>query len=222
MQRIALLCTSHDFLSPDQRTGQRTGLWLEEFVVPRSIFREAGLQLTVLSPRGKEVPIDTRSLSGVDTRAHADALAELLETQAVAQADPEGFNAVFVPGGHGPMFDLASDEAVTRFLEGVAHRGGVVAAVCHGPAALVALRTPEGRPWVEGRAVTSFSNDEEEQTGAGPALPFLLQSKLEELGGRYTSAAPWAEHVVVDGKLVTGQNPASSAATARAVLEALR
>jgi putative intracellular protease/amidase len=216
-RRIVMLCTSHDRITAKRRTG----LWLEEFVVPFTIFKEAGATITVASPAGGEVPIDARSITAIDTRQYADVIQTLFDTKVIEDLDPADFDAVFIPGGHGPVFDLATDPATSALISAIARRGGTVGAVCHGPAALVGATTADGKPLVSGREVTGFSNAEEEQTGTVPALPFLLETKLREQGGRYTCAGLWQSHVVTDGTLVTGQNPASSAATANAVLAAL-
>ena len=216
-KRILMLCTSHDRMTPETRTG----LWLEEFVVPFLIFQKAGATISVASSAGGEVPIDARSITGVDTKENAKIIALLLDSKAVKDLSHDDFDAVFIPGGHGPVFDLASDKASSALVSAIAKNDGTVGAVCHGPAALVGVVGADGKPIVAGRKVTGFSNAEEDQTGVGPALPFLLQSKFEEQGGQYSCAQPWQAHVVTDGKLVTGQNPASSAGTADAMLAVL-
>ena len=216
-KRIVMVCTNHDRITATRRTG----LWLEEFVVPFTIFKEAGADITVASPAGGEVPIDARSITGIDPRQYAQAIQTLFDTKKVADLDPADYDAVFIPGGHGPVFDLATDAATARLISAIARRGGTVGALCHGPAALVGATTADGTPLVSGRQVTGFSNAEEEQGGTPAELPFLLESKLREQGGHYSCAALWQSHVVTDAKLVTGQNPASSAATANAVLDTL-
>lgn len=213
---ILMLVTSHNHLAPHARTG----VWLEEFVVPFAIFGEAGATMTVASPAGGDAPIEPRSLAAVDTRAHGPALDALLGTCAVGSLDPADYDAVFIPGGHGPMFDLATDPAVGRLLDDAARHERIVGAVCHGPAALVAALA-EGIPLVRDRELTAFSDAEEAQTGVADRLPFSLEGRLREQGARYRSAPPWQAHVITDGWLVTGQNPASSEGVARAMLAAL-
>ncbi len=214
---ILILVTSHDHLDATHRTGT----WLEELAVPFAAFEAAGATVTVASLAGGDAPIEPRSLAGVDTRTHADAIGAMLDTRPLAKIDVEAYDAVFVPGGHGPMFDLANDPTVGRALGQMWERGAVVAAVCHGPAALVGATDGNGAPLVRGRQITAFSNAEEEQTGVAASMPFALQTRLQELGGNYEATDAWSPKVVVDGALITGQNPASSKDVAVAVLRAL-
>ena len=202
-KRILVLCTSHDRMT-DQK---RTGLWLEEFVVPVSLFRKAGATITVASPAGGEVPIDARSILGINPQEYSDSVSSLFDTKAIQDIEPNEFDAIFIPGGHGPVFDLASNQHSQMLIQAIANSGGSIGAVCHGPAALVNVVGKDGKPLISKRNVTGFSNAEEEQTGVGPVLPFLLESKLREGGATYSCAQPWQEHVVIDGKLITGQNP---------------
>ncbi|MFA9462501.1 type 1 glutamine amidotransferase domain-containing protein [Thiohalorhabdus methylotrophus] len=216
-KRILIICTSTDHMVP----GARTGVWLDEFAVPYEIFSEAGAEITVASPEGGDVPIEPRSLPSTDTSRHGDAIQALLGTRKVRDLRAEDFDAVFAPGGHGPMYDLATDEASAAMISALAQGGGQVAAVCHGPAALIGATDSSGQPLVAGRQVAGFTNTEEQQTGLADILPFLLEDKLRELGGDYSGVEAWQEHVVTDGNLITGQNPTSSATVARTLLEAL-
>lgn len=214
---LLLVVTNHAAIDADHPTG----VWLEEFAVPYMLFRQAGLAVTVASPRGGPAPIDPRSLDDAAKTEHAAAIDELASTRRLAEVDTKGFAAVFFPGGHGTMFDLPQNPDVARVVESFAASGSVVAAVCHGPACLVGARHPDGAPLVRGRRLTCFSNAEEREVQLDGLMPFLLESRLRQLGAEVVTQPNWSEHVVVDGELITGQNPQSSAATARAVIAAL-
>jgi putative intracellular protease/amidase len=218
MQRsILMVVTTHDRIDDEHPTG----LWLEEFAVPYRLFREQGYDVTVASPKGGSTPIDPRSLpENPDDPAIAEAMQALKNTAVLAGLDASGFDAVFFPGGHGTMFDLPNPE-IGRVVTDFATQDKVVASVCHGPAALVEARLPDGTPLVRGRRITSFSDAEEREVQLDKHMPFLLESRLRELGAQVETAANWSDHVVVDGKLITGQNPQSSGAAARALIEAL-
>ncbi|GGE20412.1 dimethylallyltransferase [Aureimonas endophytica] len=210
-------------------TGKPTGLWFEELAVPYYAFVDAGAEVTLASIAGGPVPIDPRSVkpkgeneASVD-RFLGDAAASkaLAETPAVAALEGTAYDAVVLPGGHGTMFDLPESAELAALVGTAWAAGKVIAAVCHGPAGLVQARDESGAPLVRGRRVTGFSDSEERAVGLDEAVPFLLESRLRELGGRYESGADFQPFAVVDGRLVTGQNPASSALTAQRVLEAL-
>lgn len=225
MTRILMVMTSHDRLGG---TGQKTGLWLEEFASPYYAFRDAGAVLTLASPQGGQPPIDPKSDDpGAQTeatrrfRADAPAQAALAATRPLREMKADDFDALFYPGGHGPLWDLAEDRDSVALIEAFMAQDKPVAAVCHAPAVLRHVRDAAGQPWVRGRDVTGFSNDEEAAAGLTEVVPFLLEDLLRELGGRYTRAANWQSHVVVAGRLITGQNPASSEAVARATLQQL-
>lgn len=199
-----------------------TGLWLEEFSIPWRAFREAGFEVTVASPHGGKAPVDPRSLEGVN--ADEEAMRELQATKMLLETgDAEGYDAVFIPGGHGTMFDLAGFQPVKTLLSEFDAEGKVVAAVCHGPAAFVdAIRTGEAETLVAGKRITCFTDSEERAVQLDKLMPFLLASKLREQGATVVENADWADHVEVDGNWITGQNPQSSASTAKAVIEALK
>ncbi len=203
--------------------GHETGLWLEEFSVPYEIFTEAGYEVVVASPKGGEVPVDPRSMTD-QTRPHnADSALEVLQdTRTLSNVDPAQFDAVFFPGGHGTMFDFPDSPAVQQTVEHFVNAAKPAAFVCHGPAALVGARGPDGTPIVSGRTLTAFTDEEEKAVDLVEAVPFLLQEKLEEQGASFVPAANFREHVVVDGTLVTGQNPASSGKAARELLQLLQ
>lgn len=199
-----------------------TGLWYEEYAIPYRAFLDAGHEVLTISPRGGKVPVDPRSLEGVQTDP---AILEQLERaqQPIDVGDAMQYAAVFLPGGHGTMFDLATSQAVKSLLSEFDAQGKIVAAVCHGPAAFVdAIRLGEPRTLVAGRRITCFTDAEERETTLDKAMPFLLASKLREQGAEVVEGANWADHVEIDGRWITGQNPQSSASTARAVIEALK
>ena len=221
--KILILVTSHAMLGD---TGTRTGLWLEELAVPYLTFTRAGATVDLASPLGGAVPIDPKS----EQDPSADVKAFLADSKAMAAVKASkkvadvgtGYDAVFVAGGHGTMWDLPASPDVAAALSSAWQQGTVVAAVCHGPAALVNVKDAKGQPIVKGRRFTAFTNEEEAAVGLTKVVPFLLESRLVELGGRFERAPRWQSHAVRDGKLVTGQNPASSRAVAEQVLTALR
>lgn len=219
MPKILMVVTSHSELP----NGHKTGLWLEEYAVPYNEFVKAGFGVVTASPRGGAAPIDPRSFE--DDKAstvYADALAQIKQTKRLADIDPTPFDAIFFPGGHGPMFDLAVDPRVKELLRHFVESGKVHAAVCHGPAALVGATTSSGQAIVAGKRLTSFTDSEEREVKLDTVVPFLLEDKLREQGAAFEEAPNWSDHVVTDGLLITGQNPQSSASTARAVVNALK
>ncbi|KAK2070556.1 hypothetical protein P8C59_005041 [Phyllachora maydis] len=227
-KKVLVILTSHGKLGA---TDKPTGWYLPEFAHPYDVFVKAGLELTVASPLGGHAPLDPASVEASKDDASSQAFLEqqtaLWEKTAplkdfVGRADQ--FDAVFVPGGHGPMFDLATDATSQAVLAEFADKGKVVAAVCHGPAALVGVRLPStGELLVRGRRVTGFTNAEEDQVGLSNVMPFLLETRLNEAsGGKFVkSAEPWGVKVVEDGRLITGQNPASAKALGEALVKAL-
>jgi putative intracellular protease/amidase len=220
---ILIVVTSHTSLGD---TGKPTGFWLEELAVPYQTFVRAGATVDLASPRGGKAPADPRSLDKPsDEVKHflGDAAAQQkLEHTLELGKVSKRYDAVFVAGGHGVMWDLTSDAHLAKLLGDTWARGGVVAAVCHGPAALAQVKKPSGEPLVRGLRFTGFSDEEEAAMELTRIVPFLIEATLKAQGGQYERGAMWQPHVVRDGKLVTGQNPASSKATAEATLEALR
>ena len=215
-KHILIVVTAHDRIDADHPTG----LWFEEFAVPYRLFRDAGCRMTVASPKGGPAPLDPRSApDAAHATEHADALRALAATRALREVRSDAFDAVFFPGGHGTMYDLPTAD-VGRVVADFAAAGKIVAAVCHGPAALTAAARADGTPVVRGRRVTGFTNEEERAVQLDRLMPFLLEDRLRALGAEYVAAAPWSDHVIVDGGLITGQNPQSSAGVARAVLAA--
>lgn len=202
---------------------EKTGLWLEEFAVPYKIFRDAGYDVEVVSPKGGSVPVDPRSLQPEAAPVNAKpALGLLSNTLTMDQVDLEDYIAVFFPGGHGTMFDFPDNPPIQKTVEEFLLSGRPTAFVCHGPAALVGAVDETGQPLVKGRRVAAFTDAEEKAVGLTGQVPFLLQSKLEELGAEVVPAENFQVQVVVDGNLVTGQNPASSAQAAYELLNLLK
>ncbi|KWR80373.1 type 1 glutamine amidotransferase domain-containing protein [Pseudomonas sp. PI1] len=223
--KILLVLTSHDKLG---NTGEPTGFWLEELAAPYYAFIDAGAELTLASPKGGQPPLDPKSnVPDFQTEATRRFEADPIATQALANTlklsdvNVGGFDAVFYPGGHGPLWDLAEDPSSIALIEKAIQSGKPVGAVCHAPAVLRHVKGSDGKPLVFGKAVTGFSNSEEDAVGLTQVVPFLVEDMLKANGGRYSKAADWNAHVEVDGLLVTGQNPASSEATARALLQIL-
>lgn len=224
-RRALFILTSHGVLGG---TGRPTGWFLEEAAVPHAILREAGWSVEFASIAGGEAPLDPSSLPGEDggDATSAGFLADpaligaTRATRSVGELDPADYDLVFLPGGHGTMWDFPTSDALGRIVTAVHEAGGVVGAVCHGPAGLVGAVREDGRPFVEGRRVAGFSNEEEHAVGLAAEVPFLLEDKLKELGGAYQNGPAFKPFAVRDGRLVTGQNPMSSEAVARAMLEA--
>jgi putative intracellular protease/amidase len=217
--RVLIIVTSADKF-PD---GKPTGMWLEEYAVPYQIMLQQGYELTVVSPKGGVAPVDPRSAAKGDQETQwADALkargATIKLTKAIQAKD---FDAVFIPGGHGPLFDLATNSQSIQLISDFARAGKPVASVCHGPAALVGVTLANGDPFVNGKKLTSFSDAEEKAADAQLMPPFSVQQKLVELGAIYSQGANFAEYTMVDGNLITGQNPTSSRKVAQLLLEAI-
>lgn len=216
---ILMVVTSHDRIDADHATG----LWFEEFAVPFAKFRAAGYRVDVASPRGGDTPIDARSLENSAAMPdNESARAALRDTRILdAGITARDYAAVFFPGGHGTMFDLPDNPQVQRLIREFAEADKVIASVCHGPACLVGVRLRDGTAFVKGRKVTSFTDSEERAVQLDRAMPFLLESRLREQGAQFVPAKDWADNIVVDGRLVTGQNPQSSGSAAEAVIALL-
>lgn len=199
-----------------------TGVWLEEFAVPHQIFIDAGAQVTVASPLGGVVPVDPRSLNEESQRNFTREIDLLKESKKLSDVPLEDVDAIFFPGGHGTMFDLPGNADVQKAIVTLYENGKVVSAVCHGPAALVDVNLSDGKALVQGKKLAAFTDSEERAVKLDGYMPFMLESKLRELGATVETAPDFQEKVVVDGQLVTGQNPPSSAAVALAVLKAVK
>ncbi len=224
--RILIVLTSHDTLG---ETGQPTGFWLEEFAAPYYAFVDAGAAVTLASIQGGQPPIDPKSntdesQTDATQRFLGDAIAKeaLAQTHAIDQVKAEDYDAIFLPGGHGTMWDFPTSEALTQLIESFNKADKVVAAVCHAPAALVTVNDRSGEPLVKGKTVTAFTNREESAVDLETVVPFLLETRLRELGATFEAGADWGAHVQRDGLLITGQNPASSEPAAQAVMDALK
>jgi putative intracellular protease/amidase len=219
---ILMVLTSHDRLGD---TGKKTGFWLEEFAAPYYIFKDAGASVTLVSPQGGQPPLDPKS-DAADAQTDStrrfkdDAQAQraLALTGKLSDVRAEDFDAVFYPGGHGPLWDLAQDKHSLKLIEQMLQEDKTVAAVCHAPGVLWRAKRSDGESVVHGRRVTGFANTEESASGLTEVVPFLVEDVLMESGGNYSKGADWQDHVVSDGALITGQNPASSASAARALL----
>ncbi len=224
--KVLIVLTSHDKLGD---TGAKTGFWLEELAAPYYALKDAGVQLTLASVKGGQPPLDPKSsdpASQTDAtrrfEADAEARAALATTHKLSDMSVDGFDAIFYPGGHGPLWDLAEDASSIAMIEHAIAAGKPVAAVCHAPGVLRHAKAPDGRPLVAGKAVTGFSNSEEQAVGLADVVPFLVEDMLMANGGRYSKADNWQPHVAIDGLLITGQNPASSEAVAHALLQSLK
>lgn len=223
--RILMIMTSHDKMGD---TGHKTGIWLEEFAAPYYRFLDAGADITLASPQGGQPPLDPNSeaadaLTDATERFEKDADAQKAFANTVTLDDlkADDFDALFYPGGHGPLWDLASDAKSIALIEAFIAQNKPVAAVCHGPAALVNAKDTDGQPLVSGKKVTGFTNEEEKAVGLEKVVPLSIEDEFKKHGGMFERGDAWASFAVVDGKLVTGQNPASSEATADAVLRLL-
>jgi putative intracellular protease/amidase len=225
MAKVLMVLTSHDRLG---KTGRPTGFWLEELAAPYYVLKDAGVELTLASPKGGQPPVDPKSDDPkAETpamkrfKADPDAERTLANTVKLAAVSAGDYDAVFYPGGHGPLWDLAEHRHSIALIEELYAAGKPVAAVCHGPAALRHTKAADGKPLVKGKAVTGFANSEEAAVGLTDVVPFLVEDALKADGGQYSKGADWADHSVTDGNLITGQNPASSESTARALLKEL-
>lgn len=225
MKKVLFVITSHDQLG---ETGQKTGFWLEEAVNPYYRFLDAGFEVTLTSPKGGEPPMDEKSTRDEwqteDTRRFfqdTTAQERFKNTVPLGQVNAADYDAIFLPGGHGPMWDLCQEQKLAQLVEEFDRAGKIIAAVCHGPAGLVSAKKPDGTPFVAGKKVTAFTNSEETTVGLHEVVPFMLETHLCDLGAEFVKAEDFQEKVVQDGNLITGQNPASSTAAAQAVIESL-
>ena len=223
--KILMVLTSHDQLG---NTGKKTGFWLEEFAAPYYTFKDAGAQLTLVSPKGGQPPLDPKSdepdaQTAATDRFRKDSAAQsaLASTGLLSTVRAEDYDAVFYPGGHGPLWDLAEDTFSIALIEALYKAGKPVAAVCHAPGVLRHVKGADGQPLVKGKRVTGFTNSEEAAVQLTDVVPFLVEDMLKANGGLYSKADDWASYVIAEGLLLTGQNPASSEAVAKALLAKL-
>lgn len=224
--KVLIVLTSHDTLGD---TGKKTGFWLEELAAPYYVFKDAGAEITLASPKGGQPPLDPKSdepmfQTDLTRRFSVDevAKAQLAETVRLDSVDQKDFDTVFYPGGHGPMWDLAEDPNSIDLIESFIAAGKTIALVCHAPGVLHRVKNPDGTPFVNGRYVTGFTNGEEEAVGLTKVVPFLVEDKLISLGAVFSKVKDWGVHTVVDGQLITGQNPASSGEAAETLVNALK
>lgn len=223
--QVLIVLTSHSELG---NTGHKTGFWVEEFAAPYYVLADAGVEITLASPKGGQPPIDPKSeLAEFQTAAterfkRDPALQEkLAHTVKLNEVDAADYDAVFYPGGHGPLWDLANDPSSISLIETFYRQNKPVAFVCHAPGALVKVKGPDGTPLVKGKEVTGFSNAEEDAVQLTTIVPFLLEDELKKLGGFYSKGANWHPYALKDGLLITGQNPASSEEVAKILIETL-
>jgi putative intracellular protease/amidase len=220
--KILMVLTSHDQLG---NTGRKTGFWLEEFAAPYFVFRDAGVDLTLASPKGGQPPVDPKSdLPENQTPAMArfkqDEVAqrELAHTVELADVKADDYDTIFYVGGHGPMWDLAESSVSIALIESFYNSGKPVALVCHAPGVLHHVKY-KGEPLVKGKLVTGFTNEEEEEVHLTKVVPFLVEDELKRLGANFEKVPSWQPFSIVDGRLITGQNPASSTSAAQALLK---
>jgi putative intracellular protease/amidase len=224
--KVLMVITSHDQLG---NTGRKTGFWLEELAAPYFVFKDSGAEITLASPKGGRPPLDPKSnepefRTDLTLRFEKDAAAEaqLDKTVRLDSVKQETFDTVFYPGGHGPMWDLAEDKNSIKLIESFLGASKPIAIVCHSTGALRHVKTPDGKPLVQGKEVTGFTNGEEQAVGLTKVVPFLVEDEMLRLGAIFSKKANWAPHVVSDGLLITGQNPASSGPAAKTLLAMLK
>lgn len=224
--KVLMVLTSHDQMGD---TGHKTGFWLEEFTAPYYVFKDAGADITIASPKGGQPPVDPNSetddaLTETTRRFQEDAHAKesLASTKKLADVDMAEYDALFYPGGHGPLWDLVNNEKSMALIKTAYEQDKVIGAVCHAPAVFKNVEIKPGQNIVGGREVTGFSNSEEEAAGLTNVVPFLLEDMLKENTATYSKGDDWAPHIVVDGRLITGQNPASSEGAAKAMVQTLQ
>ena len=223
---ILMILTSHDQLG---HTGHKTGFWLEEFTSPYYVFKDAGANITLASPKGGQPPLDPKS-NEVDFQTQTtrrfeqdpELKAQLSQTQKLSEINVAEFDAVFFPGGHGPLWDLVDDQHVIALIEQVITDQKPLAVVCHASAVVKNVKTPEGQPFAQGKKITGFSNSEEEAVQLSDVVPFLIEDVFKAQGAQYVKGADWQSFVVKDGLFVSGQNPASSEAVALELLKLLK
>jgi putative intracellular protease/amidase len=215
-KRILIVVTNHDNIG-----NNKTGLWLEEYAVPFNVFREKGYDITVKSIKGGSIPLDPKSLEGVDRSEYDEALSLLEDTKELVPEDAVSYDAIYLPGGHGTVFDFPESEALKEVISQMAQANKVIGSVCHGPAGLTTATLKDGSPIVKGKKITGFTDEEEQEMQLTKEVPFLLETKLRELGADFQRAGKWEDFTVTDGNLVTGQNPQSSRSVALRMIDVL-
>ncbi|WP_411334549.1 type 1 glutamine amidotransferase domain-containing protein [Metabacillus indicus] len=218
-KHILMVVTTADKMNEDHATG----LWLSEFGEAYVEFKNAGFDITVASPLGGKAPVDARSLEGGETPQEILDTAQYLENTVKLEdvKNASAFDAIFLPGGHGTMFDLPDNVKLQELIRDLYEADKIVAAVCHGPAGLVGVKLSDGTPLVAGKAVTAFTDEEERATTLDRFMPFLLETRMRELGAKFVAAENWTDHLQADGRLITGQNPQSTISVAKEVVKQL-
>ncbi len=223
--KVLIVLTSHGELG---NTSEKTGFWIEEFASPYYVLADAGAELTLASPKGGQPPVDPKSESADAQSSYTkrfygdyDLIDKVAHTFKLSEVNEADYDAVFYPGGHGPLWDLATDAASIALIENFYKNNKPVAFVCHAPAALLKVKAPDGEPLVKGKEVTGFSDTEEDAVKLSKVVPFLLEDELIKLGALYSKGDNWSSYVKADGLLITGQNPASSEAVAKLLLMAI-
>ena len=222
--KVLIVLTNHSQLGD---TGERTGFWLSELTHPYYVLKDQGFQVDLASIEGGPAPIDPRSLEDKDPQqarflSDAQLMAKVLTTPPLKAINPEQYAAILFSGGHGSMWDFANNAQVNRMASAIYENNGVVAALCHGPAALVGVKLSDGEFLIAGKKVTGFTNSEEAKVGLTEKVPFLLEDRLVSLGGRFQASADFSDNVVVDNRVVTGQNPQSAESVGKALVELLK
>ncbi|GGD01178.1 type 1 glutamine amidotransferase domain-containing protein [Pontibacillus salipaludis] len=215
--KMLMIVTNAGVLDDDHQTG----LWLSEFAEPYMEFTQAGYDVTVASVAGGEIPIDPNSISGEEPDEWEGVMEPLKDTVVLSDVNPDEYSGVFLPGGHGTMVDFPDNEAIKNALQPFFEQNKVIGSVCHGPAAFVGVTDQNGKSFIDGKRLTAFTDAEEKDQGLDSKVPFLLETRLTELGANFMAEPNYTEHVEADGNLVTGQNPQSSLATARKVVQKL-
>jgi putative intracellular protease/amidase len=225
IMKVLIVLTSHGELG---NTGEKTGFWIEEFASPYYVLADAGAELTLASPKGGQPPVDPKSESADAQSSYTkrfygdyDLIDKVAHTFKLSEINEADYDAVFYPGGHGPLWDLATDATSIALIENFYKNNKPVAFVCHAPAALLKVKAPDGEPLVKGKEVTGFSDTEEDAVKLSKVVPFLLEDELKKLGALYSKGDNWSSYVKTDGLLITGQNPASSEAVAKLLLTAI-
>jgi len=223
--KVLIVLTSHGELG---NTGEKTGFWIEEFASPYYVLADAGAELTLASPKGGQPPVDPKSESADAQSSYTkrfygdyDLIDKMAHTFKLSEVNEADYDAVFYPGGHGPLWDLATDATSIALIENFYKNNKPVAFVCHAPAAVLKVKAPDGEPLVKGKEVTGFSDTEEDAVKLSKVVPFLLEDELKKLGALYSKGDNWSSYVKTDGLLITGQNPASSEAVAKLLLTAI-
>lgn len=225
MKKVLFVLTSHEDLG---NTGHKTGFWIEEFATPYYLLKDKGVEITLVSPKGGQPPIDPKSNESDFQTPATERFNQDKETQEILSktvkletVNPMDYDGVFYPGGHGPLWDLAEDKSSIDLIEGFYNNNKPIAAVCHAPAIFKNTKNTDGTPLVKGKKVTGFTNGEEEAVQLTSVVPFLVEDMLKNNGGIYSKKEDWNSYAVEDGLLITGQNPASSELVAELLFEKL-